>query len=82
MSIYSMSPRSFYGLNRKLTFVQDICRKFMYKLKDLCEQNIDLLDQMFLLESPNFNVKNPFTGVTQLEEFKVISYNAKSLYQL
>lgn len=52
----------------------------MYKLKDLCEQNIDLLDQMFLLESPNFNVKNPFTGVTQLEEFKVISYNAKSLY--
>ena len=44
MSIYSMSPRSFYGLNKKLTFVQDICRKFMYRLKHLCEQNIDLLD--------------------------------------
>ena len=30
MGIYSMSPRSFYGINKKLTFVQEICRNYMY----------------------------------------------------
>lgn len=62
MGIYSMSPRSFYAINKKLTFVQDICRKFMYRLKDLCEQNIDILDQIFLIEAPGFNIRNPFTS--------------------
>ena len=55
MEMYSMSPRSFNSINKKLFFLRDLCQQFLYKLKDLFESNIDTLDYIFKLECPQFN---------------------------
>lgn len=43
----------------------------MKKLEAFCDQNIDILDQLFMVDAPGHNVKNPLVSIKQLEHFQV-----------
>lgn len=36
MGMYTMSPRSFNAINKKIGFIQNLCRGFMHRLVYLC----------------------------------------------
>lgn len=63
-----MSPRSFYGFNKKMVFLQGTARLFFENYKQLEAQCIDILDAIFLIQNPKFTGQekrhmNPWKGI-------------------
>lgn len=71
MGMYAMSPRSFKNMNKKLSFLQKLCQGFFEKLISLCEEHIDLMDQIFMIESPEINFKNPLISINEVQRYKI-----------
>jgi hypothetical protein len=68
MELYNMSPRSFYGFNKKMVFLQGTARLFFENYKRLEDQCVDILDAIFLIQNPKFTgeekiTSNPWKGL-------------------
>ena len=71
MGLHSMSPRSFEAICNKMKFLMEICQTILEQTKRLYETGMDMIDDIFLIESPEFNSSNPLISLNDIENLSV-----------
>lgn len=77
-----MDQKDFKRIRSKLKFLRDVGKLLSEQLSILSTIKVDILDQMFLMNDPQFKMKDQMHSLNNINQFKIISKSEHNLFQL